>query len=475
MTGPLWTIEDVASATGGTLRGPVGRVVGGISIDTRTLAAGDLFVAIRGENRDGHDFVPQAVAAGAAACLVAIGPAFELAPSTPMVVVEDPLEAMRRLGRAARERSRARIIAVTGSVGKTGTKEALRHILAQHGETHASIASYNNHWGVPLTLARMPRSARFGVFEIGMNHAGEIRPLAMQVRPHIALVTTIEPVHLEFFPSVAAIADEKAEVFAGLEHGGTAIVNIDNPHGARVRAHALAGAADRVVTFGASEAADIRLLACEEDGLGSSVRIGMFGRHMSARIGMPGRHIATNMLGVLAAVHALGADVDAAADGLSDLAPPKGRGARSRLVIGQGEALLIDESYNANPASMRAALSSLGHAPVGPGGRRIAVLGDMLELGPEGPDFHAGLSVPVAAQGVDLVFACGPLMARLAEALPPSRLGGYAATSADLESQVLSALRPGDTIMVKGSLGSRMGRIVEALERRYGAGSTSTF
>jgi UDP-N-acetylmuramoyl-tripeptide--D-alanyl-D-alanine ligase len=315
----------------------------------------------------------------------------------------------------------------------------------------------------------MPRDAQFAVAEIGMNSPGEIRPLTTMVRPHAAIVTTVEPVHLEFFPSVAAIADAKAEIFGGIEPGGTAIVNIDNPQAARLAAHALASPAGRIVSFGASEKADIRLRSLDEDESGSQASIDVFGRRLSCRIGMPGRHIAMNMLGVLAGVHALGANIDAACAALAELTPPQGRGARIALHPSGGEALLIDESYNANPASMRAMLANLARLSPGRGGRRVAVLGDMLELGTEGPRFHAELAAAIDQSQIDLVHASGPLMRHLYEALPSSRRGHYAATSAELEPAVVEALQAGDIIAVKGSLGSRMGRIVQALRTRHGS------
>jgi len=468
VSAPLWSLAEAAAAMGATPRGPEGAPINGVSIDTRTLQPGDLFFAIRGENRDGHDFVDQAMEKGATA-IVSIARCFDMPSTHRLLVVEDPFEALRRLGRAGRARARARFVAITGSVGKTGTKEALLRALAPQGKTHASVASYNNHWGVPLTLARLPVDAVFAIGEVGMNAPGEIRPLAAMVRPQAAVITTVEPVHLEFFPSVAAIADAKAEIFDGIEPGGTAIVNIDNPHAARLCTHAQASRAGRILSFGASERADLRLIAHEEGEEASQVEITMFGERLAFRIGMPGRHIAMNMLAVLAAVHALGADVVAASKALATLAPPQGRGAKLALNLVQGDAVLIDESYNANPASMRAMLANLGRHQPGRGGRRVVVLGDMRELGPEGPRFHAELAAPIAEADIDVVHACGPLMRHLYEAIPQSRRGLYAASSADLEPLILDALRAGDVVAVKGSLGSRMGRIVQALRTRNGA------
>lgn len=452
----LWTAEAVAAATGGRTTGDW--VASGVSIDTRTLAPGDLFVALAGPNRDGHAFVASALAKGAAGALVSREPEGEVDPAA-LVFVPDTQAALESLGRAGRARTRARIAAVTGSVGKTGTKEALRHALARQAPTHASAASHNNHWGVPLSLARMPEGVSFGVFELGMSHAGEIRALTRLVRPRVAVVTTVAAAHLAFFPSVAAIADAKAEIFEGLEPGGVAIINRDNEHHARLRAHAERSPAGRIVTFGEHAGADWRLAELKLLPDHSEV-VATRGRlRLAYRLGTPGRHLALNSLAVLAAVEALGADPVQAARSLGELRPPAGRGERRRLRLPGGEALLLDESYNANPASMAAAIGLLGQMP----GRRVAVLGDMLELGEQAPRLHAELEAALAAAGVDLVFTCGPLMAHLHAALPPARRGGHGADSAAIAPAVAAALRPGDVVLVKGSLGSRMARVVDAL------------
>ncbi|HEX8164165.1 MAG TPA: UDP-N-acetylmuramoylalanyl-D-glutamyl-2,6-diaminopimelate--D-alanyl-D-alanine ligase [Beijerinckiaceae bacterium] len=466
MSAPLWTSEEVLAATGAR---PVGSLPAatGVSIDTRTLEPGDLFFAIRGDVHDGHAFVRDALARGAAAAVVAEGRAAEFADAGPLLVVPDVLDAMRRLGVAARARSKAQIVAVTGSVGKTGTKEALRLAFERLGKTHASVASYNNHWGVPLTLARLPRDAQYGVFEIGMNHAGEIAPLTRMVRPHVAVVTTVEPVHIEFFPSVSAIADAKGEIFLGVEPGGTAVINRDNPHFERVRAHAQASSAGRILTFGEHEGADVRAERIVLKADTSVVEARVLGRPLAYRLGAPGKHVAMNSLSVLAAVAAAGGDVARAAQGLADLAPPAGRGERIRLRAPGGEFLLVDEAFNANPASMRAALLNLAATDPAPGGRRVAVLGDMLELGENGPALHRDLLGPVADSRADLVFAAGPLMDNLYAALPRGRRGGYAPTAAALEASVLGAVRAGDVVMVKGSKGILVSRIVKALKERF--------
>ena len=428
--------------------------------------------AITCESRDGHEFVPAALKAGAALAVIAADRRTELPQDARLLVVPDVLECLRDLARAARARTEAKVIGVTGSVGKTGTKEALRLALSRSGETHASVGSYNNHWGVPLSLARCPASARYAVFEMGMNHAGEIEPLTRLVRPHVAIVTTVAPVHLEFFGSVEAIADAKAEIFAGVEPDGAAVINRDNPQFARLQSGAKAAGVERIVSFGEHAKADARLLKCALQPDSSTVQARILGTDVTYKLGAPGRHVVLNSLAVLAAVSLVGADLALAALALAEIKPPTGRGARSKLDLAGGTALLIDESYNANPASMGAALALLGQADVGPRGRRIAVLGDMLELGTRGADLHRELSDPVQVSGVDLVFCCGPLMRALWEALPSERRGGYADNSAALESQLLAAIRPGDAVMVKGSLGSRMGLLVKAMERLSARGET---
>lgn len=467
MTQPLWTGLELLTALRARAHGGLPDAVHGASIDTRTLEPGDVFFAIKGE-RDGHEFVADALAKGAAAAVVDEAHADALQHLGPLLVVDDVLAAMGEAGRAARARATdARIVAVTGSVGKTGTKEALRLALGGQGATHASVASYNNHWGVPLTLARMPRDSAFGIFEIGMSAAGEILPLTGMVRPQVAIITTVEPVHLEFFPSVAAIADAKGEIFDGLEPGGTAVINRDNPHFERLRAHAAASPAGRIVTFGEHDEADVRAERIIERADLSVVEARIFGTPVVYRVGNPGRHIALNSLSVLAAVHALGADLAVAALALGQLAAPVGRGERTVLGAGGGEILLIDESFNANPASMRAALANLGQTATGPRGRRIAVLADMLELGPDGPALHRGLAAAVGESRADLVFAAGPLMQNLWQALPAECHGGYAETAAGLEEAVLAALRPGDVVMIKGSKATRVSRIVATLKSRF--------
>ena len=465
---PLWTIDAMAAAMQAERQGSLPASISGISIDSRTIGRGEAYFAIKGDVHDGHDFVEAAVTRGAALAVVAASHRSTFASTLPLLIVPDVLGALIALGVAARARFAGKAIAVTGSVGKTSTKEALRCVLSGQGETHASVASFNNHWGVPLTLARCPQDAAYAVFEIGMNHAGEIAPLVKMVRPHVAIITTVEPVHLEFFSSVEAIADAKAEIFAGIEPGGGAVLNIDNAQFGRLKTAAEAAGVKNIVAFGESKAADARLvdIALHEDC--SAVHADILKHDITYKLGMPGRHMAMNSLAVLAAASLAGADLARCALALSQMQPPSGRGARIKLALPGGAALLIDESYNANPASMRAAINVLGQATTGARGRRIAVLGDMLELGATAAALHAGLSEAVEASGIDLVYCCGPLMRSLWEALPSSRRGGYADSSAALESQVLAALRGGDAVMVKGSLGSKMKLIVTALTRHFG-------
>jgi UDP-N-acetylmuramoyl-tripeptide--D-alanyl-D-alanine ligase len=466
MSEPLWTLDAMANAMRAARSGRLPPSIPGLSIDSRSIERGEAFFAIK-DNRDGHDFVAAALAAGGGLAVVAVDKREQFANDAPLLVVPDVLDGLRDLARAARARSPAKIIGVTGSVGKTGTKEALRLALGKNGETHASIASYNNHWGVPLSLARCPQAARYAVFEMGMNHAGEIEPLTRLVRPHVAIITTVEPVHLEFFGSLEAIANAKAEIFLGIERGGAAVINLDNPQFARLERAAKNAGVERVVSFGERTGADARLLKCSLQPDGSTVAARILGTDVTYKVGAPGRHLVLNSLAVLAAASLVGADLALAALALAQWQPASGRGARVTLELPGGSALLIDESYNANPASMRAALALLGQAEMGARGRRIAVLGDMLELGARGADLHSELAPAVPANGIDLVFCCGPLMRALWEALPSSRRGGYAETSTALESHVLAAIQPGDAVMVKGSLGSRMGPIVKALQSRY--------
>ena len=460
MSAVLWTAEQVAEALG--TAGADGWTARGVSIDSRTLESGELFVALAGPRHDGHDHVGAALSAGAPAAIVARTPA-GLPNCDRLIVVPDTLDALRRLGKTARSRAAGRLAAVTGSVGKTGTKEALRLALAAQGETHASLGSFNNHVGVPLTLARLPVDAAYAVFEIGMNHVGEIEPLVRLVRPHVVIVTNVEPVHLEFFPDngLDGIAEAKAEIF---EAGGeTAVLNRDNAYFDFLAARARSRGFTHVIGFGAHDTADARLLDAVVGPVDTNVVAALDGRRVTYRIGAAGLHWALNSLAVLAAVNALGADLAPALSALERMTPPKGRGQRHHVPCRGGTCELIDDAYNASPVSMRAAFAVLGAIAPGRGGRRIAVLGDMLELGPDSPRMHADLAGALVAQGVDLVFTCGRLMSELDAALPHRLRGAHAVDSRELAPLVKGALRAGDVVLVKGSLGSRMGHVVETL------------
>lgn len=459
----LWTAEQAAAATGGqtsfTWRAT------GVSIDSRTVQPGDLFIALSGPKFDGHDFVATALDNGAAAALVH-GSADELAgecPAEKLLVVSETMTALETLGRIARDRTNARIIAVTGSVGKTGTKELFRLVLESQGRVATSEGNQNNHWGLPLSLARMPIDSEFGIFEMGMNHAGEIEPLTKIARPHVALITAVEPVHSAFFNSVEEIADAKAEVFQGVEPGGAAVINHDNRNYARLVAAAEAAGIQVVRSFGTADSATDRLLGFETDGEGSDVVAEIGGHRMDYRIGVPGRHWVMNSLAVLAAVELVGGSVTAAASRMVEMQGLTGRGRRHTVAFPGGDFVLIDESYNASPASVAAALDVLGQTRISGAGRRIAVLGDMLELGAESELLHAQLAEVLAARNIDLVFTAGQYMAALTDALPTVLRGGHASTTANLIPMVVAAVRPDDVITVKGSLGSRTGIIVDAL------------
>jgi UDP-N-acetylmuramoyl-tripeptide--D-alanyl-D-alanine ligase len=467
MAEALWTIGELLAATGGRLHGTVTKRLGAVTIDSRAVGEGDIFIAIRGERHDGHDFAAGALKAGAGLAVVSrVTP--EMTAAGPVLeVADDPLRGLENMGRAARARCAGQIIAVTGSVGKTSTKEMLLVALSASGQTHASAASFNNHWGVPLTLARMPRETAFGVFEIGMNHAGEITPLVGMVRPHVAIITTIAPSHLGNFASIEGIADAKAEIFTGVVPGGHAVISRDTPFFERLAAAARAAGVTDIVSFGKHAQADVRMerVALLPDCC--CVTASVMGETVIYKLGLPGEHMAVNSLAVLAAAKLAGADLARAALALAAAAPAKGRGVRQRLAIADGELLLIDESYNANPASVAAAFALLGAAQPGKRGRRIAILGDMLELGDTGPELHAGLFEPMDAAKVDVLYAAGPLMANLWARVPEARRGAYAAASEELRDAVLAGLKPGDVVMVKGSLGSRMGPLAEAIRAAH--------
>ncbi len=431
----MWSADDLIGATGGAMRTLFDAT--GVSIDTRTLQPGELFVALRGEHGDGHDHVATALARGAAGAMVQR----DLPGAT--LLVHDTLDALWALGRYARGRFTGRAVAVTGSVGKTTTKEMLRAILSAAGPTHAAQASYNNHWGVPLTLARLPAGAEYLVAEIGTNHPGEIAPLSRLVRPDVAVITAVEAAHIGHFGSIEAIADEKSAIGEGLPPGGLAVVPADSPALSRIAVRAA-----RTDTFGLAQ-----VVAQVPDADGTDVTAQVEGRTVQFRVNAPGQHMVLNALAALTAANALGIDGAAAIGGFR---PVAGRGLRRPLPNG---ASLLDESYNANGASMRAALAVLRTLP----GRRIAVLGDMLELGNYGPAEHVGLA-PAVGDAADLLFTCGPLMRLLFDAVPALLRGAHAADSATLAPLVAAATGTGDSVLVKGSLGSRMAAVVRALE-----------
>jgi len=460
----LWTSDEAQAATGGVVKG-TSWIASGVSIDSRTVAPGDLFVALSGPNFDGQDFAADALDRGAAAAMVA----GESKADLPMVVVDDTLAGLGALARFARARCGARIAAVTGSAGKTGTKEALKLALASSGVTHASESSYNNHWGVPLSLARMPAAADFGVFEVGMNHPGEIAPLARMIGPHVAIVTTVEAAHLEFFADTAAIADSKAEVFEGLEPGGFAILNSDNAYFDRLAAAAKGHGAE-VIGFGANDAADARLIAHEATEDGTKVSAIIRGRAIEYTVGAPGVHWVRNSLAVLAAVDAIGANLELAGQAMAHVEPGPGRGTKIIVRAAAGSFGVIDDSYNANPASVRAALEVLSKHT---NGRRVLALGDMGELGRESQSLHAGLAGAILAAHVDLVFTVGTHTRALDSVLPENMRGGHFKTSDEAAPIIAEATQPGDTILVKGSNAVGMGAVVNALAAREQSGGRS--
>ena len=465
----LWSSADIEAATGG--KASRAFAVTGVSIDTRTIQPGDLFVALK-DVRDGHDFVATALAKGAAAAMVSHRPE-GVAADAPLFIVPDVLAGLTDLGGAGRARSRAKVIAVTGSVGKTSTKEMLRIILAGQGKTHAAEASYNNHWGVPLTLARMPQDAEFAVIEVGMNHPGEIEPLARLTRPHVALITTIAAAHLEAFADMNGIAIEKSSLFKGLEPGGTAVVPLGLDQ-SPLMLHAAKAQGCKIVTFGASPAADWRQKQLSLSDRASATRAVRSGHDILFKVMSPGRHFAMNGLGALAAAEALGLDLAIAATDLGHWTPPSGRGLRERILLDPVENLgfdLIDDAFNANPASLSAALDVLIAACPEDGcgrlakGRRIAILGDMLELGPTEMDLHRAVAKHPNLSAISVIHCAGPRMRALYDILPRSQRGEWAATAEALASRVRSLVDAGDIILVKGSKGAKVSLVVDAFRK----------
>ena len=473
----LWTSAEAVAATGGT--STADWLANGVSIDTRTLMPGDLFVALK-DVRDGHDFVAQALQKGAAAALVSRRPE-GIAADAPLLIVDDVLKALERLGTAARARTTARVVGVTGSVGKTSTKEMLRAILAGQGRVHAAEASYNNHWGVPLTLARMPADANFAVIEIGMNHPGEIAPLSRMAAPHVIMITTVAAAHLEAFESLDGIAHEKADIMEGLVPGGTAILNADLTTTPILLAKAAACGA-KVVLFGQSSSADYRLTEARITDDTTVVQALRSGTPLLFKVRTPGRHFALNALGALAVAEALGADPMIAVCDIGLWRPPGGRGTRETILLDRVEETsfeLIDDAFNANPASMAASLDVLiaaqpknGIGRVGTG-RRIAVLGDMLELGPTERDLHEAIARHPGLSAVTTIHCVGPRMKALHAALPRAQRGEWAETATDLARSARHLIDAGDVVLVKGSKGSKVSLVVDAL-RQLSQGSVAT-
>ena len=467
--GALWTAAEAAAAAGGRVTGDW--QAKGVSIDTRTIQPGDLFVALK-DVRDGHDFVAQALAKGAAAALVSRIPD-GVAADAPLLLVPDVLKALEGLGAAARARTKARVVGVTGSVGKTSTKEMLRAILGGQGKVHAAEASYNNHWGVPLTLARMPADTDFAVIEIGMNHPGEIAPLARLARLDVALVTTVAPAHLEAFESVEGIAHEKASIMDGLVPGGVAVLNGDIATTNILTAKA-AEVGAKAVIFGTSANADWRILSVELSKGATIVRSTANGAALLFKVASPGRHFASNAIAALAVAQAMGCDPAISACDIGRWSPPAGRGTRERILMDAVEETafdLFDDAFNANPASMAAALDVLIAAEPQHGvgrhaaGRRIAVLGDMLELGPTEGDLHAAIARHPGLQAVTTIHCVGPRMKALWQALPRNQRGEWTETAAELATRTRSLIDAGDVILVKGSKGSKVSLVVDGLRK----------
>ncbi|PRX11689.1 UDP-N-acetylmuramoylalanyl-D-glutamyl-2,6-diaminopimelate--D-alanyl-D-alanine ligase [Martelella mediterranea] len=464
----LWTSAEMVTAMDGRPVGELPEGVNGISIDSRTIAPGEAFFAITGDRVDGHSFAGHAAANGAGMLVISEAKLPALGRLTcPMIVVDDVLEAMVRLAAASRARVAGRIIAVTGSVGKTSTKEMIARGLKASGKVHAAVASFNNHWGVPLTLARMPADTEFGVFEIGMNHSGEIRPLTKLVRPHVAVVTTVAPVHIGNFSGIREIAAAKAEIFEGLEPDGAAIINRDIDEFEHL-ARAAKNCGAQIVSFGEHAKALFRLLDYRTIGDKGHVQA-LLGTEepVAFNLGLAGQHMAENALAALAAISMAGGDAHAALEALETAEQLKGRGLRQQLAIGDGTVTLIDESYNANPASMRAALELLGAG--NQGGRRIAILGDMLELGDYAEDAHEALAGPLVSSGVTDVWLAGEHVKALRDALPESIVVEYRENAEELAEFAAGALAAGDTVMVKSSNGSGFGKIVAKLVDTYPA------
>ena len=461
----LWTVAELVAATGGRPEGILDGPISSVSIDSREIGHEALFVAIKGETHDGHDFVGAAIEAGASAALVS-EEYFARHGGRQLIVVPDTLEGLVAIGRAARARSRAQIVAVTGSAGKTTTKGAIRTVLAAAGETHASIKSFNNHWGVPLMLARLSRQAQFGVFEIGMNHPGEITPLVRLVRPHIAVITTVAAAHLQFFGSVADIAAAKAEIFLGLEPGGTALLNTDHDYLHILFNLARKAKVGRIVTYGFDDSADWHIERAEPTAAGMRARVVHEHEVFDLKLQVPGRHMVANAVAALAVAQLSGEGTKVALDALAKFGAAEGRGQTSRLGPADRPLLLVDESYNANLASMAATLEVYA-AVKPPGGAKVLVLGDMLELGPQAPALHASLKEKVLATNAQKIFLVGRAMESLAHALRDDASVTHAPAIEEMAETILASLAYGDAVMVKGSKGVRLAGLVQAIRDRF--------
>lgn len=466
-----WKAADIVSATGGTTTGKW--TATSVSIDTRTLQKGALFVALRGANVDGHAFVKEALAKGAAGALVSH--AVDGVDAKQLVLVKDAEAGLHDLAVAARARTKAKLIGVTGSVGKTGAKEMLRASLSALGNTFASEANFNNQIGVPLSLANMPQDAEFAIIEMGTNHPGEISPLSKLSHPDVALITTVDAVHIEHFDSIEAIADEKSAIFDGMGGKGIAVLNADNAHFSRCKKYAEKKGLDRVLSFGTAASANCRMTSYKIEDLHSVVEADIAGTHTQYRIGTLGKHWALMSVAVLAMVDALGGDLAKAAAALQHFVEPEGRGQIQKLAVKGGHLSLIDDSYNASPVSVKGAIEKVAEVRDATTGqcRTVVVLGDMLELGDEAQDMHVGLVPTLVNNQMDIVFAAGKFMQDLFHALPEAMRGEYRPTSGELAPVVVGALKPRDLVLVKGSHGSRMDKVVDAIKKNAHHAATS--
>ena len=461
----LWSAHEIASITGGTASGDWR--ASGVSINTRTLKVGDLFIAIKGPTLNGHQFVAEALKKGASGLIINTIPSY-LPEQAPIVLVNDTLDALQALGKASRKRSEALIIAVTGSVGKTSTKNALYHALRVQGLTTCSQASHNNLWGVPLSLSQMAPGDQFGIFEIGMSHPGEISPLSKMVLPNITIITNVEPAHTENFDSLELVAEAKAEIFDGLEKNGIAILNTDNKFFSILKARSKAVGVKNLLTFGSTNDADTRLISLTSDCQGSDVEASIQGKTIYYRVSLPGKHEVMNSLATLTAIYAAGADIPAAAAALGQLSPLPGRGKHYRLKFLGGSIELIDESYNANPTSMRAALDNLGNTKIELPGRRIAVLGDMRELGRDSETYHLNIAQTICKNQVKKIFTVGSQMERLFFSLPSKMQCFCSIDAKGVTEEILKILRPNDILLIKGSNAVGMESIVSEIRAELG-------